>query len=99
MPTVKQYTKGSIPYFAGDQDERIFILQQGLVILTSVDPETGKTNTEQVRPGEFFGVKSALGHFPREETATVLAESATVVLSIAEFEQLFSNNKQIIATI
>ena len=96
MPTVKQYTKGSIPYFAGDQDERIFILQQGLVILTSVDPETGKTNTEQVRPGEFFGVKSALGHFPREETATVLAESVTVVLSIAEFEQLFSNNKQII---
>lgn len=96
MPAVKQYTKGSIPYFAGDQDERIFILQQGLVILTSVDPETGKTNTEQVRPGEFFGVKSALGHFPREETATVLAESVTVVLSIAEFEQLFSNNKQII---
>lgn len=96
MPIAKQYTKGSIPYFAGDQDERVFILQKGLVILTSIDPETGKTNTEQVRSGEFFGVKSALGHFPREETATVLEESVTVVLTVAEFEKLFSNNKQII---
>ena len=69
MPKVIQYTKGSIAYFEGDQDDRIFILQKGLIILTSIDQETGHTSTEQVKPGEFFGVKSALGHFPREETA------------------------------
>ena len=63
MPKVIQYTKGSIAYFEGDQDDRIFILQKGLIILTSIDQETGHTSTEQVKPGEFFGVKSALGHF------------------------------------
>lgn len=96
MPKVIQYTKGSIAYFEGDQDDRIFILQKGLIILTSIDQETGHTSTEQVKPGEFFGVKSALGHFPREETATILAESTVVCLSIQEFEKLFSENKQLI---
>ncbi len=96
MPRFMQYTKGSIPYFAGDQDDRVFILQKGIVILTSVDIETGNSVTDQVKPGEFFGVKSALGHFPREETVTVLSEASVVVLTVVEFEKLFSGNKQLI---
>ncbi len=96
MPKVMQYTKGSIPYFEGDQDERVFILQRGQVLLSSIDIETKKPVTEYVKAGEFFGVKSALGHFPREETATVLTDSAAVCLSVQEFEKLFSENKTII---
>ena len=96
MPKVMNYTKGSIPYLAGDQDERVFILQRGIVILTSIDMETGKSVTEQVKSGEFFGVKSALGHFPREETATVLSDSTTVCLTVPEFEKVFISNKEIV---
>ncbi|MGP1458289.1 MAG: Crp/Fnr family transcriptional regulator [Treponema sp.] len=96
MPKVMQYTKGSIPYFAGDEDERVFILQRGVVILTSIDIETGAPVTEHVKAGEFFGVKSALGHFPREETANVLSDSTAVCLTVPEFEKLFISNKAII---
>lgn len=96
MPKAMQYTKGSIIYFAGDKDERIFILQRGLIILTSTDIETGAAVTEQVREGEFFGVKSALGHFPREETVTSITDAVTIAMTVAEFEHLFSSNKQII---
>jgi len=91
-----QYTKGSIIYFSGDKDERIFILQKGNVILTSTDIETGVPVTEHIKEGEFFGVKSALGHFPREETATVVTESLTIALTVQEFEKMFSGNKQVI---
>ena len=91
-----QYTKGSIIYFSGDRDERIFILQKGYVLLSSVDIETGSNVVEHIKEGEFFGVKSAFGRFPREETATVLADSVTVSMSLAEFEQLFSTNKSVI---
>lgn len=96
MPRVMQYSKGSIPYFTGDQDERVFILQKGILLLTSIDIETGRPVTEQVKPNEFFGVKSALGHFPREETATALSDTSVVVLSVPEFEKLFSTNKPLI---
>ena len=96
MPKAVQYKKGSIIYFAGDKDEKIFILQKGLVVLTSIDVETNSPVTEQVKNGEFFGARSALGHFPREETATVLADSIVVCLSVTEFEQIFSSNKQVI---
>ncbi|MGP1602566.1 Crp/Fnr family transcriptional regulator [Treponema sp.] len=96
MPKAMQYTKGSIIYFSGDRDDRIFILQQGLIVLTSTDIETGSPQTEHVKRGEFFGVKSALGHFPREETATVIADSIAIILTVAEFEKTFSENKAVI---
>lgn len=96
MPKAMQYTKGSIIYFSGDRDERIFILQKGAIILTSTDIETGIPITEHIREGEFFGVKSAFGHFPREETATVVVDSITVSMNFMEFEKLFGNNKAVI---
>lgn len=96
MPKAVQYTKGSIIYFSGDRDERVFILQQGSVILTSTDIETGASVTEQIRQGEFFGVKSSLGRFPREETATVLTDTLVVTMSVMEFEKVFSSNQQVI---
>ena len=96
MPKAMQYSKGSIIYFEGDMDDRIFILQQGSVLLTSKDIETGKPVAESVKNGEFFGVKSAFGHFSREETATVLVPTVAVCMTVQEFELLFSNNKQLI---
>ncbi len=96
MPKAVQYTKGSIIYFAGDKDDRVFILQHGIVVVTSTDIETNTPVTEQIKNGEFFGVKSALGHFPREETATVLSDSIAISMTVPEFEKLFSSNKAII---
>lgn len=96
MPKAIKYSKGSIIYFAGDKDERIFILQSGITILTTQDIETNNPVTEQVHTGEFFGVKSALGHFPREETATVLSDSVVICMTILEFEKLFSSSVNVI---
>lgn len=91
-----QYNKGSIIYFAGDRDDRVFILQKGCVIISTTDIETNLPVTEQIKNGEFFGVKSALGHFPREETATVLIDSVCLSLTVQEFETIFSSNKTLI---
>lgn len=91
-----QYSKGSIIYFEGDRDDRIFILQRGTVLLSSTDIESGQPVSEQVKAGEFFGVKSALGHFQREETATVIQDTLAVSLTVQEFELMFSNNKALI---
>lgn len=96
MPKVMQYNKGAIIYFAGDHDERVFILQKGCVVISSTDIESNLPVTEQIKNGEFFGVKSALGHFPREETATVLMDSLCISLTVQEFENIFSSNKALI---
>lgn len=96
MPKAMQYTKGSVIYFAGDHDDRIFILQSGSVILESIDIESGLQTQDQVKSGEFFGVKSAFGHFGREETAKAVVPTIAVALTVQEFELLFQNNKQLI---
>ena len=47
MPKAMSYTKGSIIFFSGDKDERIFILQKGFIVLTSTEAETGQTVDER----------------------------------------------------
>jgi CRP-like cAMP-binding protein len=96
MPKAVRYKKGSIIYFEGDKDERVFILQKGIVDLGFIDIETGVQLTERVTEGEFFGVKSAFGHFPREQTAATATDSLAIVMNVDEFETLFTANKPLI---
>ncbi len=95
-PKAVQYRANSIIYFKGDQSDRIFLLNSGKVSLSSVDIETGQEVRDMIKMGEFFGVKSALGRYMREETAIVTQDSAVMVFSIPEFEQVASKNTRII---
>jgi len=96
MPKSVQYKANSIVYFKGDINENIYILKSGKVLLKSNDIETGQETNELIQTGEFFGVKSALGKYPREETAVVLQDSSTVVFTVPEFEDVVSKNTRII---
>lgn len=95
-PKAVQYRANSIIYFKGDQSDRIFLLNSGKVSLSYIDIETGQEVRDLIKMGEFFGVKSALGRYMREETAVVLQDAAVMVFSVPEFEQLASKNTRII---
>ncbi len=95
-PKAVQYRANSIIYFKGDQSDRIFLLNSGKVSLSYVDIETGQEVRDMIKMGEFFGVKSALGRYMREETAVVQQDSTVMVFSVPEFEQLASKNTRII---
>ncbi len=96
MPKASTYKANSVIYFQGDVGDRIYILQSGTVSLNSNDIETGEEIHDQIKTGEFFGVKSALGKYPREENAVVLTDAAVVVFSVPEFEQLALSNTRIV---
>jgi TolA-binding protein len=95
-PKAVQYKANSIIYFKGDSSERVYILKSGKVSLKTNDIETGQEIQDMIQTGEFFGVKSALGKYPREETAIVLQKSHVVVFTVPEFEQLSMQNTRII---
>jgi CRP-like cAMP-binding protein len=96
MPKPLQYRSGSLIYFQGDAADKIFILQNGKVSLVYQDIETGEDVRDQVQPGEFFGVKSALGRYPREENAVALSDSTIMAFTVQEFEALAQANTRII---
>lgn len=96
MPVIKNYTGGSIIYFDGDKGEDIFVLQSGRVVLISTSPDTGEEVREDVQIGEFFGVKSSLGRYPREETAQVMGKTNVIVFKQPEFEQMVMKNTRLI---
>jgi CRP-like cAMP-binding protein len=96
MPKPLQYRSGSLIYFQGDPAEKIYILQTGKVSLVYQDIETGADVKDPVQPGEFFGVKSALGHYPREENAVTLSDTTVMVFTVPEFEAVAMANSRII---
>ena len=96
MPKSMSYTANSVVYFRGDVSEKIYILKSGRVNLRYNDIETGQEINELIKTGEFFGVKSSMGKYPREETAMVLSDSTMIVFSVPEFEQVVLKNTRII---
>ncbi|MBE7413173.1 MAG: tetratricopeptide repeat protein [Leptospiraceae bacterium] len=95
-PTLRTYKGGSIVYFEKDKSEDIYVLQSGRVILTYSTVDNKHEIKEDVRIGEFFGVKSSLGHYPREETAQVIGGAVVLVFKPAEFESFVMNKTHLI---
>jgi TolA-binding protein len=96
MPKPAQYRSGSLIYFKGDPAEKIYILQSGKVSLVYQDIETGADVRDSVQPGEFFGVKSALGRYAREENAVALSDTNVMIFTVPEFEAVAMANTRII---
>jgi CRP-like cAMP-binding protein len=96
VPKATQYKSSSVIYFQGDVGDKIYILKAGKILSKNNDIETKEEINEFVAPGEFFGVKSALGRYPRDETAMVMADSEVLVFTVPEFEQLVLSNTRII---
>ncbi|MDR3342391.1 MAG: cyclic nucleotide-binding domain-containing protein [Treponema sp.] len=96
MPKTLQYKPGSIIYFKGDDADKIFLLRNGTVNLVYQDIETGKEIKEVVQPGEFFGVRAALGHYPQEENTVALQDASALMFSIPEFEAISAKNPSLI---
>jgi CRP-like cAMP-binding protein len=97
MPKTLHYRNGAVIYFRGENSaEKVYLLQKGKVSLSYEDIETGEDLIDLVQPGEFFGVKAALGRYPEEENAIVSQDTTIMVFSVSEFEQLVSSNIRII---
>ncbi len=96
MPKAINYKANSIVYFRGDTSDKVYILKSGKVSLNYNDIETGQEMHDLIQTGEFFGVKSALGKYPREETAVVLSDAAMISFTVPEFEQIALQNTRII---
>jgi tetratricopeptide (TPR) repeat protein len=88
----RSYKHGSIIYFEGDRSDVLYILKSGKVVLTSVKIDTGEELKENIKIGEFFGVKSAIGRYPREETAQTIGDTLVLVVSRADFEKMMLKN-------
>jgi TolA-binding protein len=96
MPKTFQFRAGAVIYFKGDPADRVFILQNGVVSLTYQDMESGNDMHDMVQQGEFFGVKSALGRYAREENAVTLKDSTVMAFSAPEFENFAMANTRIV---
>ncbi len=95
-PRLKNFHAGSIIYFKDDKADSVFLLKEGKINLVYNDIKTGEEIIDVISAGEFFGVKSGLIKFPREETAKVVMNSTVIEFTSTEFEALITKNTSII---
>ena len=95
-PKAMTFKANSVIYFKGDISDKIYILKSGKVSMNSEDIETGQEVRDFIQTGEFFGVKSALGKYPREESAVVLSNAEVIQFTVPEFEQFVAQNTRVI---
>jgi CRP-like cAMP-binding protein len=95
-PKAMTFKANSVIYFKGDISDKIYILKSGKVSMSSEDIETGQEVRDLIQTGEFFGVKSALGRYPREESALVLNDAEVLQFTVPEFEQFIGQNTRVI---
>ena len=95
-PKAVHFRANSIIFFKGDLSDKVLVLNKGKVSLNYIDIETGQDIHEFIKVGEFFGVRSAMGRYAREETAVALQDSTIIALEVPEFEQVVSKNTRVI---
>lgn len=95
-PVIKNYKDQSIIYFENDRADDVYVLRSGRVILTYTPVDSKTEVKEDVKIGEFFGVKSAIGHYPREETAQVIGQATVLSFKLADFEDFVGKNTHLI---
>ena len=95
-PTIRTYKAGSIIYFNGDRGAEVYVLQKGRISLISSSLDHSTEVREEVQRGEFFGVKSAMGIYPREEAAQVLTDSMVLVFTTQAFEEFCLKNPRLV---
>ncbi len=95
-PRTKNFKVGSIIYFEKDKAESVYLLKEGKINLIYDDLQLGDKVIDSISAGEFFGVKSGLIRYPREETAKVVQDSLVLEFSATEFESLITKNTNIV---
>ncbi|HEO65078.1 MAG TPA: tetratricopeptide repeat protein [Spirochaetes bacterium] len=96
MAITRNYKAGAVVYFEGDKSGEIYVLKSGNLTLTYRGIETTSYMTEKLNEGDFFGVKSSLARYKREETAQTASGGTVLVLTIQEFEDLAKKNSKLV---
>lgn len=90
MPKIVYFKANSVIYFQRDVADKVFLLRSGKVNFRYI--VTGEHVSNPPAIGEFFGVKSALGRYIREETAFAVDDVAVMVFTIPEFDNFAVTN-------
>lgn len=95
MPRVLKFKKNAVVYFKGERSQNIFLIKEGSVTLVTGEKSSVSTGKRDLKKGEFFGLFSAIGKFPRQEDAVSLSDVEVLAFDEDEFEGLIAKNPRL----
>jgi CRP/FNR family cyclic AMP-dependent transcriptional regulator len=87
---VLEVARGRPVYLPGDVGNEVFLLQAGIVKLSTTGANHRRTTLALLYPGDLFGELAMFGSAPREEAAETLEDSVLCAINGQAFAQLVS---------
>ncbi len=86
----EEYPAGSIVYRQSDADGSLYVLYEGTLGLTHIDPQGAPNDVGTRGSGEWLGESSALLGEPHDVTAIALTPTTALVFTRDDFKTLFA---------
>ena len=96
MPIEKKFKSGSIVYFEHEVGNTIYVVKNGRMDISYIQPESGVKLTKTLGIGEFFGLKSAIIDHTRDEIVESVSDSVAIEFKKDEFEKYVSKNVELL---
>jgi len=83
------YPEGKIVLREGENGNRMFVIEEGKVLIVKNFGRENEIEFARFGPGDFFGEMCILEPMPREATAQAVTESALIGISSSGFHHLY----------
>lgn len=94
MPELSLFKKSTVLYLRGEASNYIYLIKTGTIVL-SYGVDTEHPRRQVIGKGEFFGLFSAIGHYPRQADAVANSDIELLIFDEKEFEHLVGKNKKL----
>ena len=88
----EEYPAGSIVYRQSDADGSLYVIYDGTLGLTHIDPQGAPNDVGTRGPGDWLGESSVLLGEPHDVTAIALTPTTAVVFTRDDFKTLFAGD-------
>lgn len=90
------FNKEEVIYHEGDHSNYIYLINQGAVKCYRIDEKGKELITALYKEDDLFGYNSFTQNAPHKETATAIANTKLVGISIIEFKNILNQNHKVV---
>ena len=99
LSSVKEFKKGSMLFFEGDECKNLYILTEGMLRVFKSDPKGNEVVLKHFRPVSLIAELANLDHIPYPASAVFEEDGKVIAVNFAAFEQEFLKNPDILMSI
>ena len=92
---VRRYARGEVLYYQGDPASGLYVVQEGVVVLSAETEEGAREELSRLSRGASFGERGVLGDFRRAETVEAVRDTTVIGLFQSDLRGLIKRDRRV----